>query len=227
MTPKLVIFDVDGTLVDSQAHILAAMARAFESRGLPVPGRARTLAIVGLSLPVAMARLAPDASVPEIDALVEAYRTAFAVTRDTAGAAPSMPLYPGARDALERLGARDDVLLGVATGKSGRGLAHVLAEHGLADVFVTRQTADGHPSKPNPSMVLAAMAETGAVPSRTVMIGDTTFDVDMAGAAGVAAIGVAWGYHAAPDLAAAGAATVLPSFDALDAALDTLWTRAA
>lgn len=209
----LVIFDVDGTLLDSQAHILGAMDIAFAGIGQPRPPREVVLGIVGLSLPQAMARLAPDL---DTDALVAGYKSAFGTLR----AETASPLYPGARAALERLAARG-IVLGIATGKSRRGLDHVLAAHGLAGHFSTTQVADNHPSKPHPAMVLAALAETGADPARAVMIGDTSFDMDMGRAAGVRTLGVSWGYH--PRAALAGADAVIDGFDALEAALDHLW----
>ena len=199
---RLVIFDVDGTLVDSQADILGSMAAAFSALNLPAPDRAAVLGIVGLSLPQAMFRLAPDQDVAVRDQLAEAYKTAYNGLRHQNGAAGS-PFYPGLRDLLDRLRARDDILLGIATGKSRRGLDALLAAHELADAFATTQVADDHPSKPHPSMLLAALAETGMAPDRAVMVGDTSYDMDMAQAAGIHGIGVTWGYHPATELAAA------------------------
>lgn len=214
---RLVIFDVDGTLVDSQAHIVAAMDAAFTANGLTPPDRARTLSIVGLSLPVAMARLAPDH--PDLtDALVEAYKHAFATLRIENGAALS-PLFPGARAALDALRAEDHTLLAIATGKSRRGLLHILDLHDLHRHFQSVQVADDHPSKPHPSMIEACLSDTGVAPDRAVIVGDTTYDIDMARAAGIASLGVSWGYHAPDALIAAGAQDILHSFDALPAAL--------
>ena len=224
MIPRLVLFDVDGTLVDSQAHIVAGMRAAFAALDMPAPPRAAVLSIVGLSLPVAMARLAPEAGPGEVDGLVAAYRAAFA--SEPAGVAPP-PLFAGALEALERLGAREDVVLGVATGKSMRGLTRLLDAYDLSSRFITRQTADAHPSKPHPAMVQAALAETGVDAAAAVMVGDTTFDIEMACAAGVPAVGVHWGYHPAVDLRTAGAAHLLEHFDRLDAALDAVWSQPA
>ena len=114
----------------------------------------------------------------------------------------------------------DGWLLGVATGKSDRGLNLCLAHHDLAHHFVTLQTADRHPSKPHPSMLLQAMAEAGAVPETTVMIGDTHFDIDMGLAAGTRAIGVGWGYHAPAELVQAGAHAVAMDSDELRRHID-------
>ncbi len=202
MSNKLVVFDCDGTLVDSQHMIFTAMVRAFEGERLVPPDRQRTLSIIGLSLPQAMARLMPDAEAEYHDHLSDCYKRAFQAMR--AEKAISEPLYPGI---AELIGTLDEAgwLLGVATGKSDRGLALCLAHHGIAHHFVTLQTADRHPSKPHPAMLRQAMAEAGAVPESTVMIGDTHFDIDMGLAAGVRTIGVTWGYHSVAELRAAGA----------------------
>lgn len=221
MPSRLVIFDVDGTLVDSQADILAAMRRAFDAVGLPVPERAAVLGIVGLSLDVAMARLAPGA---DNGRMVQAYKDAYMSLRAQTGAAQSSPLYPGARATLERLQAMPEVLLGVATGKSKRGLDKLIEAHALEGVFVTQQVADFHPSKPHPSMIHQAMAEAGVLPAETAMIGDTSFDMEMAAAAGVHGLGVSWGYHPVSALGAARA--VLDDFQAVEAALDSFWGAA-
>lgn len=215
----LVIFDMDGTLVDSQAHIHASMQAAFRAEGLTPPDRPTTLGIVGLSLPQAIALLAPGEGAARVARLVEGYKQAYADLRSSAGEAAASPLYPGALAALDRLGARDEVLLGVATGKSRRGLDHVLETHGLRRHFVTTQVADDHPSKPHPSMIQAALAETGTDPARAVMVGDTSYDMEMGRAAGIRCIGVAWGYHPEVQLRAAGAHEIVTDFPALEAAL--------
>ena len=203
---KLVVFDCDGTLVDSQHMIVAAMTSAFEGVGrVPLP-RQQVLSIVGLSLPLAIERLVPDAKAEEIVALTDGYKSGFAAVRQRPEA--HEPLYDGIREVIEWLHRQDDVRLGIATGKSRRGVDRVVEQHALQGRFATVSTADEHPSKPHPSMLDHAMAETGAKPANTVMIGDTTSDIDMALAAGVGAIGVAWGYHDARDLHAAGAHAV-------------------
>lgn len=219
---RLVIFDVDGTLVDSQDHILAAMHTAFAAEDLASPPRAAVLSIVGLSLPEAVMRLAPDQPQGRRDRIVAAYKASFAPLRGEATA----PLYPGAHAALLALQARGDVRLGIATGKSRRGLTQLLTAHDLANLFVTTQVADDHPSKPHPSMVERALSEAGVTAADAVVVGDTTFDMAMARAAGVAALGVAWGYHPPADLHQAGASEVLGTYDALLPALDRLWGRA-
>ncbi len=205
MSNPLVVFDCDGTLVDSQHSICTAMTRAFEEAKLAPPDRPAILSVVGLSLPIAIARLLPDAEADFHDHLSDRYKLAFQAMRREEGVCE--PLYPGIADLVVELDAAG-WLLGVATGKSDRGLALCLTHHGLIDRFVTLQTADRHPSKPHPSMLLTAMAEAGAAPDTTVMIGDTSFDIDMGVAAGVRSIGVAWGYHPPAELLASGAQAV-------------------
>lgn len=220
---RLVVFDVDGTLVDSQRTILESMRHAFEAVGVTQPTREAVLGIVGLSLDAAMAELAPDAPREIHHALADAYKNAYVDLRAREGTKLSSPFFPGARDTLMSLAAREDLLLGVATGKSRRGLDKLIAGHGLEGVFVTEQVADFHPSKPHPSMLEAALAETGVQAQDAVMIGDTSFDMDMARAAGMRGIGVGWGYHDAARLSAAD--RIIERFDDLPAALDDIWRR--
>ncbi|MGI3183796.1 HAD-IA family hydrolase [Nioella aestuarii] len=222
MTLKLVIFDVDGTLIDSQAHIVAAMNGAFEGLGLTPPTREKTLSIVGLSLPVAIDRLMPDADAATQAAVVEGYKDGFMRLRIENGAALS-PFYPGARDMLGMLAARDDLLLGIATGKSRRGMDHLMDLHGVRPLFQTVQVADDHPSKPNPSMILSCLSETGVDTIHAVILGDTVFDMEMGRNARIPAIGVNWGYHPAENLMQAGAVTVLTQFAQLESVLDDIW----
>ncbi len=193
---KLVIFDCDGTLVDSQHGIVASMVDAFGSEGLAAPMRTSILGVVGLSLEIAVARLMPaDTDLARVDRMAEAYKEAFRARRLRKDHAE--PLYEGMRETVEALAARGDVLLGIATGKSRRGLHAVLEREGLAQHFSTLQTADTNPSKPHPGMILTAMDETSVGPDDTVMIGDTSFDIEMALSAEVLPVGVGWGYHPA------------------------------
>ncbi len=203
---KLAIFDCDGTLVDSQGNICVAMDEAFMAVKLTPPPPDATRRITGLSLPEAMKALLPGAEAALHDELVDHFKTAFFAMRSTG--AVHEPLYEGIGELVETLDT-EGWLLGIATGKSDRGLANVLATHDLADRFVTLHTADRHPSKPHPSMIEACMTDTGAAPETTIMIGDTSYDMEMAKAAGVMAIGVGWGYHPPLELTAAGADMVV------------------
>ena len=205
MTVRLALFDCDGTLVDGQAGVCNAMEAAFADTGLPAPDRHQVRRIVGLSLPQAIRLLTPESDEQLCEVIDAAYRQRFRAARE-AGLLVE-PLYDGMAELIVRLSASGWVL-GIATGKSQHGLEHCLAAHGLSAHFATLQTADHHPSKPHPAMIMAALAETGADPDQTVMIGDTVFDMAMAEAAGVRGIGVDWGYHAAAELFGAGAVAV-------------------
>lgn len=214
---RLAVFDCDGTLVDGQADVCWAMERAFARAGLPAPEVSAVRRAVGLSLPQAVRTLSPDLTEDQNRAVTEFYRSSFRARREEG--LLDEPLYDGIAQLLRELhGAGWS--LAVATGKSDRGLAACLATHGIADLFVSLQTADRHPSKPHPAMLEAALFEAGASREQAVMIGDTSFDMLMARSIGVAGIGVGWGYHAAPELLASGAARVVGTAEALAAALE-------
>ena len=209
---SLILFDCDGTLVDSQHVIIETMNRAFLDQGLPPPSAEATRSIVGLSLEIAMEKLVPGRDAADYRRLAEAYKEAFSNLRLAEDF--SEPMFDGARDVLDRLSGMD-ISLGVATGKSLRGLRLVLEHHKLSEQFVTLQTADFHPSKPHPSMIETAIRETGATAATTWLLGDTSFDMEMAVAAGVRPIGVNWGYHPKSALLDSGAELVLERFEQL------------
>ncbi|HCS18447.1 HAD hydrolase-like protein [Qipengyuania flava] len=209
---RLVVFDCDGTLVDGQAAICQTMEAAFASTGLVAPDRNMVRRMVGLSLPYALRELAPDASDEQRHAVVEAYKTGFRDLR--LSGALREPLYDGIAGLIDELSG-EGWQLAVATGKSDRGLHACLDTHGIRHRFVSLQTADRHPSKPHPAMLEAALFEAAVQPGDAVMIGDTSFDMEMAVAAGVRAIGVAWGYHEAHELRAAGAVAVAQTAEEL------------
>lgn len=215
----LVVFDMDGTLVDSAGLIVEGFAAAYAAVGRPPAPREDVLAQVGLSLPQAIAALMPEADAATLDAAVEGYRAHYLKLRAERGPA-SVPLFAGARAEIERLAGEPEVLIGAATGMARRGLDHVLDVHGLTRHFVTRQTADTNPSKPHPAMLETALSETGVARDRAVMVGDTTFDMEMAAAAGVIGIGVSWGHHAPAAMLKAGAHTVVDDFAALARVVD-------
>ncbi len=217
MTTRLALFDCDGTMVDSQANICISMDQAFQKHGLVPPDHHLVRRIVGLSLIEAVTQLLPDGDEATVAAVTQAYKEGFSELRQSGGV--HEPLYDGLLETLEELTA-SGWLLGVATGKSDRGLRHVLETHGLSDRFVTLQTADRHPSKPHPAMVELAIAEAGATPETTAMIGDTSFDMAMAVNARVRAVGVNWGYHDEQELIEAGAEIVAATMADLNGILN-------
>ena len=202
---RLAIFDCDGTLVDSGAPIYAALKATFADAGLQLPPPDVSRRVIGLSLVEAMAGLAPDLPSAEHAALAEAYKQHFMALR-LAGEVDE-PLFDGVLELLDALEA-DGWLLAVATGKSDRGLKHCLERHDIHARFVSLQTADRHPSKPHPSMALQAISDANAEPGTTFVVGDTSYDMAMAAAAGAVPIGAGWGYHEREELIAAGAVAV-------------------
>ena len=214
------LFDVDGTLIDSAGQIIAATNAAFEALGLARPEPEAIRQGVGLSVEEAMRRLAPDA---DTDSLARAYRAAFFSIAEQQTAAECAPLYPGADGLVASLSQSDWVMLGVATGKSRRGLDRVLTALGWERMFQTLQVADLHPSKPHPSMVHTALAETGVEAKDAVVIGDSVYDMLMAQAAGVQSIGVSWGYSPVQDLKDAGAGTIVSEMGQILPVLRDQW----
>jgi phosphoglycolate phosphatase len=218
---NLIIFDCDGTIVDSQNAIVLAMNHAFASLGLTAPTRAETLSIVGLSLPEVFEVLAPMESASTRAKLIDLYKSDFPLARAKVEAED--PLFPGAAETIAALAARDDLCLGIATGKSMRGVDRLLNHYNWRGHFVTLQTADTNPSKPHPGMIDAAMTEAGVRdPSRVVMIGDTTYDIEMARRAGVGALGVAWGYHPTSELERVGAHAIAEIYEHVAPLVDHL-----
>ncbi len=217
MNKKLIIFDCDGTLVDSQHLIVSAMNSAFEAENLLPPTREETLAIVGLSLPQAFHKIASGYSLDIQKQLAEQYKAAYRIFI----AMPEQvePLYAGISTLIKQLHANGHTL-GVATGKSRMGLVRVLKDHNLTDYFSTLQTADDAQSKPHPEMLERAASETGFTTKNIVMIGDTTFDIQMARNANAQAIGVTWGYHSKAQLLHAGAHAIAHSMQELSQILN-------
>lgn len=216
---KLVIFDMDGTLVDSVALTVEAATVAFEALGQAVPDDALIRSVSGLNLHVGVSRLAPDADEAMIEALGKRYRQEY---HDRVSANLREPLFPGTVEVLEALSARDDTFLALATGKELHGATRVLSTHNILPLFSSLQTPDNNMSKPHPEMIHTAMAAVGAKPTQTVMIGDTSHDIKMAVAAKVPSIGVSWGYHAVDELNDAGANAIIDDYSQLIGVIDAM-----
>lgn len=216
---RLVVFDLDGTIVDSQANIVQAVAEVAKILGLPGPPVEQVPRVIGLSLAEALALLFPGVDTSTHKDLDREYREAFVRLRASPGYRE--PLFDGTHEILNALEGAG-FLLGIATGKAKRGVNHVLNLHGLTGRFVTVQTPEDAPGKPHPGMVLQAMAETGVEPRNTVMVGDTTFDIHMGLAAGAHTVGVSWGNHPVEDLQVAGAHRLIDRLSDLLHAAETL-----
>lgn len=194
----LVVFDWDGTLMDSQARIVACIQAAFRAVGREPPSREAASDVIGLGLDEAMARLWPGSDEAKRAAVVAQYRREFLETNETQSG-----LFPGARETLERLAA-EGYRLAIATGKSRLGLDRALAETGLGDLFLATRCADETFSKPHPQMLLELMDELGVSVGQTLMVGDTEYDLQMARNARVRALAVCYGVHAPERLRAFG-----------------------
>lgn len=215
---RAILFDCDGTLADSFGLICETMRRCFQKAGLPEPDDGATRGIIGLSLDLAIHRLAPTIAPADLPALVDTYREAFHEIR-AEGHFPDR-LFPGIEPMLRRLASREDVLLGMVTGKSRRGVSHVVEAHDLNGMFTAVRTADDCPSKPHPAMVTECCDVLGVRPEDTLVVGDAVYDMQMAVAAGASGWGVAWGAQPEDALRAAGASGVSATVADLEAALD-------
>ena len=213
---RLIIFDLDGTLIDSVGLIVETVTAAFSAIDEPVPTETAIRAISGITAREAMGVLAPSATPSRVEEILDSYRAHY---RQRAGTARE-PMFQGALDALNRLQRQQDTVLAVATGKGYQGAVTLLERHAILERFHSVQTPDHNRGKPDPQMIETAMEKAGATRRETVMIGDTVHDMKMAKAAGVKAIGVAWGYHTVFDLNEAGADVIVESFAELDAAID-------
>lgn len=216
---RLAVFDCDGTLVDSGHSIVACMQAACTRHDLKEPEPDAIRRMVGLPLEEAVSRLFPELDHDTVWSVREGYREVFMGLRERGEV--HEPLYDGALEVIDQLD-QAGWLLGVATGKAMVGLVNTLGGHDLESRFVTLQTADKAMGKPNPEMLFNAMNETGVEAHATVMIGDTTYDMEMARNAGTLAVGVSWGYHPVSELTDAGAHVVVHSYGDLPAAIDDL-----
>lgn len=202
----LIVFDWDGTLMDSEAKIVRCMLAAANEAGLTDPGAPAIRHIIGLGLKEALQELFPQASAAQTVQLIESYRVHFLERDDTA-----MPLFPGVREGLAQL-AEQGYLLAIATGKARRGLNRVLDETGLRGLFVSSRCADEAHSKPHPLMLEQILDETGVGSARALMVGDTVYDMQMARHARMAGLSVSYGVHERNALLEQGACDCLDSF---------------
>ncbi|MDR3213437.1 MAG: HAD-IA family hydrolase [Azoarcus sp.] len=184
----LIVFDWDGTLMDSTAAIARSIQSACRDLGLPAPDDASARHVIGLGLAEALRYAAPDLQPQDYPEMSVRYRHHYLLLCE------ELVLFPGIADLLAWL-AGQGRLLAVATGKSRAGLTHVLAQSGLGPLFHATRCADECFSKPHPAMLEELMDELGVAPERTLMIGDTTHDLQMAKNAGVAGVGVGFGAH--------------------------------
>jgi len=205
LKPQLILFDCDGTLVDSHGHITDVMQRTFEESALPAPTASAVRDVIGLSLHEAVLRLLPQGEDEQRQMIIAGYRQRYGAAPDTS------PLYAGVRETLETL-RQNGYWLGIVTGKSHRGLMHTLDQHDLHATFHVWRTADACPSKPHPAMVLECMQEMGVEAAQTSVVGDSCFDIEMAAASGVQALGVSFGVGTPESLQQAGASDVVHSF---------------
>ncbi len=204
----LLIFDWDGTLMDSTAQIVRTVRAAAADVGVEAPAPEAVLHIIGLSLDVAMQQLFPSLLEEQRAALLAAYARRF-----MAGDGGAATLFDGARALIDDLALSCD--LAIATGKSRRGLDRILHEQGWQERFQTTRCADESASKPHPRMLFDILERLGYAAHEAVMIGDTSYDLAMARAAGMPAIGVSWGAHARSALAAENPLAILDSMTAL------------
>ena len=190
--PKLVIMDLDGTLVDSQEFIISATTVAFRDEGLKVPKRENILSIIGLSLTEAFSVLNKDLNEKQIKKLISTFKNCYNTFSQEQLISP---LYENAKNFLENLKRNEEIILAIATGKGLKGLLQILKAHNLESFFSKLQTSDFYPSKPDPTMLVSLMKTLKIKTEDAVMVGDTDFDISMAHRAGIKSIGVLWGYH--------------------------------
>lgn len=220
---RLAIFDFDGTLMDSQGHIIAGMRAAFKAAGRPEPEAAAIRRVIGLGLAPAVQGVDPTISDAEADQIGHSFISYFDEDRAAGRGEKEAPLFTGAKELLYAL-APSALILAIATGKGRRGLDLALSAHDIGHCFTVTQTANDAPSKPHPGMVENCLSQTGVEAGEAVVIGDTVFDMEMARHAGVAAIGVDWGYHEGDELMAAGVKALARDFEELRRLLGEDWS---
>ena len=205
----LIVFDWDGTLMDSEAKIVRCFEAACGDANVTYPGNNEVRAIIGLGLREAVERLLPGHSDTDITAVTQQYREHFLYHDKT-----KMEFFPGVLAGLQQL-EDHGYMLAVATGKARRGLKHLLDEWDLHDRFVATRCADEAFSKPHPKMLEDVLDMAGVNADRAIMIGDTTFDMEMARNAGVAGLAVTYGVHSRDSLVEHQPLDCLDSFEAV------------
>lgn len=219
MTLKFAVFDVDGTLIDSAASIVSGVQACWSACGFPDPDPAAVRRTIGLPWEHGVRMLLPGCGEAEF-AAIRGYYEDVASGRRTRPPLTEV-LFPGTLEALEEIAAAG-ALLGIVTSRNSRRLAQLLETHGLHDHFVCVKTVDHGPGKPDPYLLRQAMSDVGADRERTVMIGDTTYDIQMAANAGTTGVGVAWGVHEPAELRAAGASHIVEAFHELPSIIHEL-----
>ncbi len=202
---ELVIFDWDGTLMDSVGKIVACLQESARILELPVPSETAVRDIIGLSMGEALSTLLPAGDDNVYNQMKDMYRKQYLELNDTAS-----PLFEGVETLVQQLN-DSGYQLAVATGKARAGLKRVLSETGLGVHFVASRCADEAMSKPNPEMILQLLAELNIAPDKAVMIGDSIHDLNMANNAGIDAIGVSYGAHGEEKLRGANPKAVIHS----------------
>lgn len=215
---KLVLFDADGTLIDSQAIIHETMRLTFTRFGYKEPNITATRSIIGLTLDRAIASLLGRELDAEVAAMTQEYKDIYIelAPRDDM----QCFAFTGIPQLIRELASREDFLLGVVTGKSRKGVDCLFKSNGFGDSFIVSRCADDCPSKPHPAMVLECCDELGVRPSDAIVIGDTSFDMQMGVAAGATTIGVNWGYHPRHKMESAGANAIVSNVAELRSKID-------
>jgi phosphoglycolate phosphatase len=206
---KLLVFDWDGTLMDSEARIVSCLAMSLKDLGRPVPPREALLNVIGLGLPEVAHALLPHGDVDGVRQFIDRYRYHFLSDHYEPA-----NLFPGALDTLRHLDSRG-FLLAVATGKARRGLDEIIDRTGCQGIFAVTRCADETASKPHPRMLMEVMDVAGVGPEDTLMIGDTVFDMQLARNAGAPALGVSYGVQPAERLLAEGALDCIDEISAI------------
>lgn len=222
MRYELVIFDWDGTLMDSIARIVSSMQAAALDVGWGALDAAAVRNIVGLGLPEAIAELCPGIAAGQAEALKERYAWYFVTGNGVAGSEADMSWYPGVERGLAQLAATPGMRLAVATGKSRKGLNRAFREHSIEPLFAASRTADETRSKPNPQMLEELLVELEVPVERAVMVGDTEYDMAMAAAVGMDGIAVSYGVHSRERLQACRPVVMADDFQAV---MDALLSR--